>query len=145
MGDWTKDRHAAARKACDAATSGPWFHASSHNCDDVSYCVVLQDGDDGVTHYVRSFAESDAVPENCRFIAAARTDLPDALDEIERLQGLLRAEMEACDEYRETHDTMGCKPERLVRARSITGYMSVDSRCDLCKGVDARRAVGGGR
>lgn len=24
MTDWTKERHAAARKACEAATSGPW-------------------------------------------------------------------------------------------------------------------------
>lgn len=145
MTDWTKDRHAAARKACEAATKGPWFHASSRDIDNGSYCVVFQDDDDGATtHYVRSFAESDAVIENCRFIATARTDLPAALDEIERLRGLPRAEMEACDAYRETHDTMGCKPERLVRTRSITGYTSVDSRCDLCKGVDTRRAVGGG-
>lgn len=84
---WTPKRHAAARKACEAATSGPWWHAHSGNFDDVSFCVVLQDGVDDVTHYVRSEAESDAVSENCQFIAIARTDLPAALDEIERLTG----------------------------------------------------------
>lgn len=160
MTDWTKERHATARKACEAATSGPWciwdgpaYVGGGHDLcigapNEVWITNVESDerSSSGMKIAGMSMDPSEVTRQqraNAEFLATARTDLPAALDEIERLQELLRAEMEACDEYRETHDTLGCKPEHLVRTRSITGYTLVDSRCDLCKGVDTRRAEGG--
>lgn len=76
-------------------------------------------------------------------VAASGSTLAAALDEIERLQGLLRVEMDACDKYRKSHDTMamGCPPDRPARIPENR----YDTRCGLCRAHDAKRAVGCGR
>jgi uncharacterized small protein (DUF1192 family) len=84
MNAWTEERHREARARCVKATPGPWIYGMGTS-------VVLCET--GILD-----ANLEAVLVNCgrgsgtetqedgEFIAASRTDLPDALDEIERLQ-----------------------------------------------------------
>jgi hypothetical protein len=72
----------AARERCEKATAGPWtdylpFEAGS--MPGSQYCQGC---------YIIEWDDKEA---DLPFIAHARTDLPAALGEIERLRGLLRA------------------------------------------------------
>ena len=80
MSTWTNERHEAARARCEAATEGPWD--DQPNRTDTARVVL--DGD-GEVLWDAAGLMADADSE---FIAHARTDLPDALDEIERLRAL---------------------------------------------------------
>lgn len=101
---WNKKRHAAARKRCEDATAGPWAYVvqltsrSRERARVFQYVragisgpgtargkpIIADCGKGGVT-------PGGSFPHNrdAAFIAYARTDLPDALDEIERLQAEL--------------------------------------------------------
>lgn len=86
---WTPARHAEARARCEAATAGPWTALERMRADHpMRERVIVQHGVHGGTVVVRpegverAFAYEDLV-----FVAAARTDLPDALAEIARLRG----------------------------------------------------------
>lgn len=86
MANWTKEREAKARARCEAATMGPWER-------DVWYVTAeLKDGRPGGEVIVRCAASTNKHQDNERdirnatFCAHARTDLPDALDEIRRLR-----------------------------------------------------------
>jgi hypothetical protein len=83
----TEERIKKLRALAEAATRGPWHMRSG---EDVAYVDVIP-GEAGICELPfyaieeeRGEAEADA-----RFIAAARTALPEALDEIEKLRGLL--------------------------------------------------------
>lgn len=83
---WTPDREAAAQARCTAATEGPWGR-------DVWYVTAeLKDGRPGGEVMVRCAASTNKHQDNerdirnARFIAHARTDLPDAIREIQRLR-----------------------------------------------------------
>jgi len=65
MSNWTRARHGQAKARCKAASKGPWLDLGEWLC-------------------VRHMNRGDRV-----FIEHARTDLPDALAEIERLQGVV--------------------------------------------------------
>jgi hypothetical protein len=110
----TTEQRAAVRARCDAATPGPWAwveeggNVSSPDDDGaievgllVSTSLPQYQFDDHDRPFVFSWtwvldakARSDTIgvkmPDAC-FIAHARTDLPAALDEIDRLEALLRA------------------------------------------------------
>ncbi len=79
-----------ARARCEAATEGPWewsdqFHACEHDgLASSSGLNVVRSAID----YGGSIVEVDEA--DARFIAHARTDLPRALDLIERMAGVLR-------------------------------------------------------
>ncbi len=88
-----------AKAICEAATEGPWTTALPHDDrntgavymvkpphDWAQRCVAITDYDTMVRH---NSYQADAT-----FIAYARQALPAALDEVERLRGLV---MEACD------------------------------------------------
>lgn len=85
---WTKARHDAAKQRCEAATRPPWIHVHDVDGDEdgiydtyyVTDCVMDADG----YHLHSASSTTDAA-----FIAKSRTDLPDALAEIERLQAVI--------------------------------------------------------
>ena len=91
---WDEARHGAARKRCEAATAGPWEWLHLRGKRKTRACELgsLTTGtwvlsEEAVTE------EGDIVisgPADEVFITTARVDLPDALDEIERLRGLVR-------------------------------------------------------
>lgn len=163
----------AARALCDAATSGPWCvwdgpeyvgggrdlcigsggdkwianmderncrtldqskaHGDEHDAPDV--CPICSLGSDDITKEQRGTAD---------FIAAARTLLPAALDEIERLRAALAAERKACDEARRLMATPGTRSCPLC---SVTIPRDHDHRLattqsarDWCAAHDTRRA-----
>lgn len=90
---WNQERHDAARARCEAATEGPWS-AESH-CTDAEADLTRADGWDLAVdpNGGNPFHRWDA-----DFIAAARQDLPDALDEIERLRRESQSRLAAyCD------------------------------------------------
>ena len=67
------------RELCEKATPGPWLEEPRQNeATDFAYVWAVH----------RCVLEDDGclVEEDADFIAAARTALPEALDEIERLQ-----------------------------------------------------------
>jgi len=80
----TPERIAELRKLCEEATKGPWFVESLSN--NIIYCqkgnYIAQTWPrlkkDGSTDYL-------SVIYDTKFIAAARTALPELLDEVERL------------------------------------------------------------
>lgn len=73
----TPDRIAELRALCDAATKGPWRHSS----EGAGWAVLGPEWE----HLVQ-LGELDTDLDLAVFIAAARTALPEALDEIERLR-----------------------------------------------------------
>jgi hypothetical protein len=79
---WTPERHAQAKARCEAAADGPWDVDSPFS--DSPYVVAVTDPADALSNYaiVAKLQETN----DANFIAHARTDLPDALAEIERLQ-----------------------------------------------------------
>lgn len=100
MTDWTKDRHAAARKACEAATSGPWeWDGKPWDYPHDQEAPWLRCSHGAVVNGEIECGEHDA-----SFIAAARTDLPAALDEIERLTKALASEVQSHGETIDDRD-----------------------------------------
>ncbi len=90
MTGWSPDRHEAAKRACEQATGGEWIAVSlgteKGRADAKGrspICSVLRQEGVVTTAQGGQFPSSDM-----RFIAIARTDLPDALAEIERLNGI---------------------------------------------------------
>jgi hypothetical protein len=81
----TPARIAELRALCEAATAGPWRvsmtgYSVKSNDDDAPTIAIPH----GVS--VLTSKQIDRWLANAEFIAAARTALPDALDEIERLR-----------------------------------------------------------
>jgi hypothetical protein len=85
----------ALRALCDQATPGPWTPTKGYleaqagqYADDVS---VLEDptGDAVIEHVYYDGHHTIVRPQDVEFIASARTALPVALDEIERLRAAL--------------------------------------------------------
>ncbi len=97
----TKDERAKARALCDAATEGPWdvFHWDGHEYIHAADLPNESDPEDGfamVYGYAHSIegnyaGQIPSAPANADFIAAARTLLPAALDDLDRLTRGLRA------------------------------------------------------
>lgn len=78
---FTKERIAELRALCDGATEGPWEHV--FNEDESWETVRCADSLVAKVDSEYSF-EQDA--KDAQFIAAARTALPELLDEVERLK-----------------------------------------------------------
>ena len=89
----TDERINELRALCDAASPGPW---RAYSCDDLprSACAIRsaefdaqRDGDgDVVRDTNRDECHHMMTRADAELIAAARTALPEALDEIERLR-----------------------------------------------------------
>lgn len=89
--DWTAERIAESRRICNAATAGPWIHDVMDEIDGgYSNGQVISPNHDYAGNEVSP--RNSVTNPNCmtfgdgEFIAHARTALPDALDEIERLR-----------------------------------------------------------
>lgn len=92
MSAWTKERHEAARARCKGATTGPWKQDRMVNVGANWMICDCGDGDEIKNSYI---VTTDNVPcsqtgggcaeGDSEFVAHSRTDLPDALDEIERV------------------------------------------------------------
>lgn len=113
----TCEERSAARARCEAATPGPWVrwegHASVHaglHGQNTPFCIGADlricEGDDWDYEEAASYdcpvsdADTDAA-----FIAAARTDLPKALDTIDALEAQLGT---LCDSLDEAADAARC-------------------------------------
>ena len=89
----TEEQIKAARARCDAATEGPWdFDTEFFNDGPGSNWTVYPEHDD--EHQIALVNGKMNGAGDAEFIAHARTDLPRALDEIDRL----REELAACIE-----------------------------------------------
>ena len=93
----TKTELEAIKRRCEAATDGPW------NSEGSPYVFAkVPDGrpnGEGIVHcecYVRRGVTDDKA--NAEFIAAARTDVPELVAEVERLQEIERLWEQACDD-----------------------------------------------
>jgi hypothetical protein len=80
----TNEQIQEARKLCNEATEGPWetdarFPLNVY-CDDSTGSIIAS------CEHTRALRENLNFKNNAQFIAASRTLLPAALDEIERLQ-----------------------------------------------------------
>lgn len=93
MTEWTEEREAEVRARCADATPGPWHHGTSAVDRDVrtglSSHNIYGNGHEDITTPGASIDPPDA-----QFIAHARTDLPDALEEIARLRVELAKRLE---------------------------------------------------
>lgn len=102
------------RALCDAATEGPWktCGASDDRCKCGHVWSRPRDGHIATAMHIDQYAKDDPgrleaeelVPHdldemvgNARFIAAARTAIPELLDEIERLKKLIGDDISAMD------------------------------------------------
>lgn len=94
----TDEQLAAIRDRCEAATEGPWEKITERPGGRLwqNIRVVAFDGKYTIC--------GDTVIADAEFIAAARTDVPALLDEIERMRGLLGEAYEELD----THSA-GCR------------------------------------
>lgn len=95
------ERIAELRALAEDATPGPWESAKDHAS---IYAANTHDPSDPYFIGRASSNDTHKFMENARFIAAACTALPEALDEIERLRAELdeqRGEMRVQAELRE--------------------------------------------
>jgi hypothetical protein len=85
---FTHERIADLRKICGAAPEGPWQTSVDTNEGYAGKINIISDYEDGDPWYVaKAYANipGSTAQDAASFIAAARTALPAALDEIERL------------------------------------------------------------
>ena len=78
---------AKSRKICDAATKGPWLEAAV--CRQLRFYGKSWMGEGWEEEWPDDHNEPDHYGGDAAFIAHARTALPAALDEIERLRSEL--------------------------------------------------------
>jgi hypothetical protein len=104
----TDDRIAEIEARARAATPGPWIFVSESVDANNEPCVGV-DGGEVVTKYLGGIVEcSDPYPrgdncptENMRFIAAARTDVPDLIAALREAQATIAAAHSCCEEARD--------------------------------------------
>jgi hypothetical protein len=97
---WTKERIAELRSLCDEATPGPW--EVERRAELRRWTVRSEPTEETVAEIVHWSDMADRA--DAALIAAARTSLPEALDEIERLRARvddLETELAGCHD-RET-------------------------------------------
>lgn len=97
MAEWTQERHKAAKARCDVATGQPWvvWGTPEHNYVDSNTEETCSScGREG---WHGSLGVDFDKVEDAAFCAGARTDLPDALTEIERLRERLRDAQDSLD------------------------------------------------
>lgn len=86
----TADDVAAIRARADAATPGPWEVGKTNQSPGTGiwYWIVRNATNKILTifHAVRQAIVEEQVEANCKFIAAARTDIPRLCDEVTRLR-----------------------------------------------------------
>lgn len=116
----TSEERATARARCEKATPGPW----NIYCYKTIDVITLKENVDIPKDHVIEAPESLSGEEHAfvccqasgidiakhadaQFIADARTDLPSALDEIERLEKRLEAAETVCDLYEWWSDDSG--------------------------------------
>ena len=88
-GDWTPERIREARERCDKATGGNWHAADCVAPRIAIYAWITREGEPKPSANYLGECYADAKGQgraNMAFIAHARTDLPAALREIERLR-----------------------------------------------------------
>lgn len=102
---------------CEAATPGPWIQEKQRVFDDVDGpCAIGPERPDRLGEVSGGGVSScdgcpiTKHPGDAAFIAAARTALPAALDEVERLRGVYKSAVEGRSDMRKA----------LVRERKLT-------------------------
>ncbi len=87
----TKEEIAEAREICDAAAPAPWIHDTDNSMWTGN--LVWKSNGPGYGAWMEAGPDRSSDPQdiaNAKFTAAARTALPEALDEIEFLREQLR-------------------------------------------------------
>lgn len=118
MAEWSEEREKEVRERIEKSTKGPWT-----SCGDDPRCLI----DAGVyANGIRIATEVSPIkalrPErnaNMEFAAHARTDLPDALDEIARLRAEL-ADHDASFDLRWKSDMRAIKRWQEATGRTDT-------------------------
>ena len=92
----TPERLAEIKARCETATPGPWVHEVTSDVQRVGPCAGFEDPYDGggprvVTTVIQAWRKEPGRLEDLRFIAHARTDVPDLVAEVERLRAALVA------------------------------------------------------
>lgn len=116
MSNWTDKRHEAARARCEAATEGPWKAQPDRTGTAI---IVLDQEGDALWDAVGMLLDEDG-----EFSAHARTDLEEALDEIERLRAESARRMVWLEteqrSHEQTHAALVDMTERLRALTTIT-------------------------
>ena len=91
----TPERLAEIRKRCEAATKGKWRHGFTDRsgvAEEDAYGGYIMQRKKSPAHVIRGGTDDWGIPvgvlkkEDGDFIAHSRTDIPDLLDEIDRLR-----------------------------------------------------------
>jgi hypothetical protein len=136
----TPERIAELWALCDAATPGPWtfecLDAGSDEDDASGGCWQVPEP------LVTASSEGDYLNgRNAWFIAAARTALPEALDEIERLRADLR---DAVSAREVEHEVMLVQAGRLQNLRADLDAMRtelIEAKRDRNAALDTAREL----
>jgi hypothetical protein len=115
----------AIRARVDAATDGPWF------VDDQGFCTTP--GDSFSRFITAPYHELDILPEDAEFIAAARSDVPALLAEIERLRSVVAAQ----DTDETTLRAQLCACGRAVNDHDKQWHAGYDQACEDAAAVAA--------
>ena len=106
---WTPERHQAAKQRCENATPEPWDLIPVRE-EDGAFSLLATDDDIGFIHIARTTRPVDGW-----FISQSRTDLPDALEEIERLYRSLALATELIGELRSQRSLSDVERELLLQ------------------------------
>lgn len=124
---WSDQRHRAVRDLCENATAGPWHLVDTGWCRYGGYDQIeAPNGEPIAMPQDEQGGASWGEDHDAAFIAAARTDLPAALNEIERLKQALtvtdelisRAEQAITEKCRIGRDGTWCFMHKSARVQS---------------------------
>lgn len=118
----TPAERAAARARCEAATPGPWESVYHHEAKWPRVRLVYAPDQRTILAYV----ESDKLHPDAELVAHARTDLPAALDEIERLETRGR-ELEAENRVLAIEIDMAVEQERATECRLMARLAKLEA------------------
>lgn len=146
MSTWTDERHEAARARCEAATDGPWESCGGAiEGGPTSGRDVVTTEVDCMSYCYGGTGRGVERPEDREFIAHARTDLADALDEIERLRAESARRMVWLENeqraHAQTHAALVDMTERAARPE-ITDDMVERAARQVWAGVSLFRDPG---
>jgi hypothetical protein len=144
---WDEARIARERAICEAATEGPW--TVSQSTHEGLWVVTEATDEEGFpAHYIsrRDWYWSGGVVQEGHpdqtFIAHARTALPEALDEIERLQGVVNdlAFTDPMQDLAWAGDPFGCTFCTYTTKKASPGTLSAHD--NTCAWRRANEAIG---
>ncbi len=137
----TPEQRKAARERCDAASEGPWwFQPADPETEGESHTVYR--------HKARKIVAEPWRWDDGEFIAHARQDLPAALDQIDKIEGLLRryeagetrqmeTDVRQFGQFQEVRDERDALLQSLKEAHDVAKMRGEcnDTPCEHCLNV----------